>query len=834
MAPSHASNLKIAASILFLLLSVIVLTGIEASPETVNASGRTRLLSELRMLDYDKLAEEVASLLGVNAYSSPDSFYQVFLSGRTLRLDPASIEAIGVNAARIGFAAFVSGRGWVSLECRIYDSEVYVNGSVVSLLNGRYITRETIIEVKLPTQRPIETKDFSSFPSAFRGAQKLFKLSISHPKLGTLAVIYIVVGLEYDASYCVQYGRTTKPLGYSIHEQPLLAIEAFKKRALTENSRLQDKVSLLTVAAAYNPLNVKRHNLAISIEALDPVPDGGGAPQYSTVYDVRGMHPLEAYTQARNASFQNPAIFNVTLIDDNMYGGIKWRRLIAFVGFVNPTCTYDYVAITIDGQIVYEGIIYHGSIVRVTYDAGASGSFNPWVIVKITPDTCTWTVNILPLVVEYMLPSIYIDDYVNNERIEYKLSFLPTTSRPLRLFLPTTSGASSTSVIAYPFPLLMYGGIGGTSPLQVQLLLKYSFQGSVSPSAFPLTVNYYLGNRLVCTHTISYSEASDGWEEKWCTFSLSSEELLNSLYTQWPDIYVIIVAETSGSPGPLGLTLELSVESLVESSIQVRKLNPYTTASGNQVYTSMIPSSSPLWSRQIRYMEFLATYAIAYQNPTSQGNYLGLAYLTLAFNLYNEVSTVCSSGWVGMSNDWTLVYAATSNSGSYIIEYSGNLYTYETDNVDLRRLDFSINYADGMALSDYNPKYMSGGGTPSDPLPDVPPIVSTIAGYIHPVLGVAVDVYDYIDWTVERIYSQYYVYASATASNGVLTFSYGAGSLTDLAMYPPMPHYYLAFTSGCRTYNMGWSVYAYFEGSWVGAIELTDSGAITRTVTNTS
>ncbi len=109
------------------------------------------LLSDLRQLDYVGLSGEFASKLGINAYSSPEGFYRVFLSGRPLRLDPASIGAVGVSVSRIGFAAYVPGSGWVVLPCRVYDSEVYINGSIVTLLDSGYIYNDTVIEVKLPT-----------------------------------------------------------------------------------------------------------------------------------------------------------------------------------------------------------------------------------------------------------------------------------------------------------------------------------------------------------------------------------------------------------------------------------------------------------------------------------------------------------------------------------------------------------------------------------------------------------------------------------------------------------------------------------------------------------
>lgn len=837
-------NVKALSIMVFLLASVALIADLQALESGKVLSGKNeggdsqeqrRLLSELRSVKYEALASDVASILGIDPGRDAESFYLVYLSGRSLRLDPASIGAIGVEPARVGFAAFIPNQGWVALPCRIYDSEIYVNGTVVSLLEGNTIGPTTKVEVKLPTYRPVEASDLTEFPKAFRGAKAFYTVVVEHPRLGTLAVIYAVVGLEYDASYCIQHGGTFRPSGYSAHQQPFLTLKAVKEGLAARNTELQEAVDLLAVAAAFNPLEPAKLGISVTVKAGEPVPNGGGSPQYYTVYDVRGMHPRTAYTQHRQASPESPAVFNVTLIDDSMYGGMAWRRITAFVGFADQQSCFssDIATVTIAGKKVFEGVVRNGDLVRVAYDAGPQGSYEPWVLVKVSTNSCTWKVNLLPVIVEYIIPQIYASDYVSTEHVKYKLVFLPTGNRPLWLFLPTTSGGPSTAVMAYPLPLFMYGGLSPAHPLRVEALIGYTISGSPAPSAFPLEVKYYLGDRLACTHTIDYSDVASDWRhEELCTFTLGVEDLVNGLYTQWPGIYVTIIAESSGSPGALGLILEVSVESLIESGIDVRRLNPYGLNSGNPIYTSMLPSSSPLWSRLIRFTDYAVTYAIAFQHPESQSYYLGLAYLTLTFNLQRIIVPVCTVDWIASTSDWTLAYAATSKPGFYNIEYRGRLYTFELDDVDLRSIDINIYYESGMALEQYSARYLKGGDMPSNPLPDVPPIVSAIVGNIHPIVSVAVEVYSVVGWLVEVIYSDYYVDSSVSVGDRVVIFHYEAGDRVDLASYPPMPHYGFAFDEGCGVYDMGWSFHAIFEGDWVGGLELSDSGNIARPVTS--
>lgn len=70
----------------------------------------------------------------------------------------------------------------------------------------------------------MEAVGLQGFPEAFRGAKRLFKVVMLHPRLGVVAVVYAVVGLEYDAVHCIQHGRVDALAGYPLYQQPYLAV----------------------------------------------------------------------------------------------------------------------------------------------------------------------------------------------------------------------------------------------------------------------------------------------------------------------------------------------------------------------------------------------------------------------------------------------------------------------------------------------------------------------------------------------------------------------------------------------------------------------------------
>ncbi len=439
------------------------------------------------------------------------------------------------------------------------------------------------------------------------------------------------------------------------------------------------------------------------------------------------------------------------------------------------------------------------------------------------PAKCQWTVEIVFYIIEYMLPQTHLDDYVNSERVEYKLQFLPAAGS-IRLNLKGVGNAPAASVLSYRLPVFTYGGIAGSSPLQVRLLLGYTVRGRLSPDVFPLTVDYYLGDELVCRHTIGYSEALEGRVVKWCNFTLDAEDLVNSIYSEWPGVYVTVIAEASGSTGSHGISIEVAVESLIESSVRVRRLN-YYIVDGGLVYTSMVPSDSPLWLRDIRYVDHATTYAIVYQ-ATGQDDVLGIASLTLVFDLYREVPSVCTRGWVGVSNDRTLIAAETSRWGAYIIEYSGSVYEYRADDVDLEAITFRVGYGDGMALDAYRPAYTLTGSLP----PGYALNLTGGAVILDSAVGKALDAYRFIDWALGYAVSQRSISSRATASEGVVEFTYEAGVMADLAWALLEPHYHLAFTDGCRVYSKERSLRATYHGSELGVINQEDWGVIDRSV----
>ena len=793
------------------------------------AKGRGgRLLSELRSLDYEALAAGVASALGVDPSRDTESFYLVYLSGRSLRLDPASVGAVGVEATRIGFAAFVPGRGWVPLPCRVYDDEVYVNGTVVSLLDGGRVGPGTTVEVKLPTLRPVEAEDLTGFPEAFRGARGLYRVAVEHPGLGTLAVFYVAVGLVYDASYCIQHGGTDRPSGYSAHQQPFLALEAVGKGLAAGDPGLAERVELLAVAAAFNPVDPSRLGVRVHVEELRPVPGRGAPGQYYTAYDVRAAYPytgVGATLQQRLASPGKPAVFNLTLIDDEMYPGLAWRRVIAFVGFAGPRGCQgrDAVGVTLAGQAVFEGTVADGDVVRVSYDAGPRGSFSPWVLVEVSPSSCAWNVSLERAIVEYALPQVYASDYSEAEQMEYRLVFLPDGDKPLRLTLEG-SGGPVAAAIAYPLPLLMYGGIGAGSSLEVRALMMYRFSGPLAPSMFPVTVKYYVGGMLACVHKINYTDVGvNSRYSGWCRFSLKSEELVNGLHGQWPALYVVIVVRPAGPP-EASVTLEVGAVFIAESGLEVRRLNHYSLSSGNPVHTSMVPSDSTLWSRMVRFVGYAATYATAYQPPGGQSGRLGMASLTLIFGLQRIFVPVCVADWVASSSDWTLAEAVTSRQGRYIVEYSGHSSEFEVENVDLRVFELTLYYGDGLYPDYYEAGHLGGVGAPGGS-PQPPAAWSSGLASV-----VAFNARQAAVWALKALSAGYSVYENVSASDGVLVFRYEAGSRADLADYKPMPQYGFAFTSGCGAYDVGWSFRAVFEGGQVGRLELGDSGTLARSV----
>ncbi len=389
---------------------------------------------------------------------------------------------------------------------------------------------------------------------------------------------------------------------------------------------------------------------------------------------------------------------------------------------------------------------------------------------------------VLFYIIEYMLPQVYLDDYVNGEWMEYELHFLPAAGS-IRLNLGSERGASAVSVLSYRLPLFIYGGVTGSSHLQARLLLEYAIEGPLPPGAFLLTVNYYLGDRLVCSHEISYAEAVEGFTAEWCNFTLDAEGLVNGLYAQWPGVYVTVVARAAGPPGSPGVSLEVAVKSLVESSVRVRRLNNYSI-DGVSTLTSMVPSGSPLW-RSIMYVYYAATYTIVYQAP-SQANLLGISSLTLVFDLYRETPTVCTKGLVGMSSDHSLIYTETSQSGSYVIEYSGAVYRFRTNDVDLKHLVFEVEPRDGIALEAYRPAY-----TLTAKLARCHALNFTgVPGMLGSMLGEALDSFRFTAWTLKYSMSQLKVYPNARASGKEAVFIYEAGDLSDLAWTLLEPHYH--------------------------------------------
>lgn len=124
--------------------------------------------------------------------ANPQTYYDLYLSGRIIKIKASEIPfLVGQNPSCIIFAAHSRYNGWEILPLRIYE-RVIENNITRTYVIPKEISKDTIIEIKLPQTMPIWTDPYKNPPEFARGALGVRELEIISKEEGlSLGIIYV-------------------------------------------------------------------------------------------------------------------------------------------------------------------------------------------------------------------------------------------------------------------------------------------------------------------------------------------------------------------------------------------------------------------------------------------------------------------------------------------------------------------------------------------------------------------------------------------------------------------------------------------------------------------
>ncbi len=198
------------------------------------------------------------------------SYYEY--SGRVVRAKGSDLPfLLGKEPREVVFAYF-DGRQWHMLPARIYDGVVETNTTTIYIVPAR-ITRDTVIEFRLPSLRPALAKPATKVPEFARGSTG-YSLLVEDARGAAVAPLYVFVGgaVKYHAwSYTLlnSYDFSGVAEAFEVLEPSTLL-----DKLLAEGRSMGDALAAVEEAVE-QPLLAGR-DVWLVVGTATPVPDGGG------------------------------------------------------------------------------------------------------------------------------------------------------------------------------------------------------------------------------------------------------------------------------------------------------------------------------------------------------------------------------------------------------------------------------------------------------------------------------------------------------------------------------------------------------------------------------
>lgn len=264
----------------FPLVPIVLVLLLVISPIVSSMSvGNKNILDILNnSYDIDNALKVVANALGIDI-NTPEDYYNVFLSGRALRIKTSEFPFLkGLNPRNIAFGAFDKYSGWVLLPTRIYDRTFEDNDSKTFVIPEK-INERTIIEIKLPTNVPIKVNVSRNPPGFARGASWYRELMLTDREHG------LTIGYLY-----VFYDNPNGPMGWRVRDYLIDYTIDYKNVHETFEAIFPPRIIRLLEVRNYDLTIVRKvyeraisepivANVDVSVKPLGswgPVPDGGG------------------------------------------------------------------------------------------------------------------------------------------------------------------------------------------------------------------------------------------------------------------------------------------------------------------------------------------------------------------------------------------------------------------------------------------------------------------------------------------------------------------------------------------------------------------------------
>ncbi len=337
-----------------------------------------------------------SGLIGVNA-GAEDLYYTEY-SGRVLRMYGDVIgDLLGLNPLYIIVGAY-DGSGWVKLPFRVYDEYVENNFSIVYIMPER-ISRDTVIDVRLPGFKPVKVDPYKITPSFARASDGVVELSIydvrSSSPVAYLYIFYSERGratywnsAHYQYLYTVDYLESNDPF----ESQFMPAVyQLYKQQGYTDGD-----LARIVRDAIGEVIDVKlRGDVRITATLnSNPLPDGGGGLGYNLI-ELRPQPTLSLLNEDVSLTYSaNTYSFNLYTIDPNSPSTVKWKYARIVLDLYREEGSGDVVrelvldinngdSVTSHPVYAYGDSLYMNKII-VDYMLSPYGSREPAIPISVT------------------------------------------------------------------------------------------------------------------------------------------------------------------------------------------------------------------------------------------------------------------------------------------------------------------------------------------------------------------------------------------------------------------------------------------------------------------
>ncbi|MEB3778881.1 MAG: hypothetical protein GSR85_01415 [Desulfurococcales archaeon] len=484
--------------------------------------------------------------IGVNA--GAEDLYYTGYSGRVLRMYGDVIgDLLGLNPLYIIVGAY-DGSGWVKLPFRVYDEYMGNNFSIVYTMPER-ISRDTVIDVRLPGFKPVKVDPYKITPSFARASDGVVELSIYDVKRSSpVAYLYIFYSergratywnsAHYQYLYTVDYLESNDPF----ESQFMPAVyQLYKQQGYTDGD-----LARIVRDAIGEVIDVKlRGDVRITATLnSNPLPDGGGGLGYNLI-ELRPQPTLNMLNEDVSLTYSsNTYSFNLYTIDPNSPSTVKWKYARIVLDLYREEGSGDVVrelvldinngdSVTSHPVYAYGDSLYMNKIV-VDYMLSPYGSREPAIPISVTLNDLIygekWRATIT--VTTYI---IWGDIPVNSLRekpVEYTL--IDDTS----IEFSVNSYRLIDERTVYLKPLIIISAPDVDQGVQTTLAIS----SQASQTIYPITLSISLAGIDSCTVTL-YDYNDIGY----CTLSTTRAGLL-SLFSKLDPIPLTFEIQASNYP----------------------------------------------------------------------------------------------------------------------------------------------------------------------------------------------------------------------------------------------------------------------------------------------